>query len=175
MTKYDFLKEKTLPPQLQVALGYVGLTEKPGRGSNPTIMKWAQDLGVSRIYKDDDEPWCGVAHCAIVKESGQQMPYTGYEVLRAASWANYGKEVAGDPQLGDTLVFIRKGGNHVGFYVGHSATTFHVLGGNQSNRYGFIEIPKNRHSNTRRPVYAEGIVYESIYIPAFSPPSKNEA
>lgn len=151
--KYDFLHQEPGPVTLQIALKFVGITEIPGPRSNATILSWAKDLGVEDIYKNDDMAWCGLSHCEVIKMAQLPMPFRSYEVLRAASWVKWGEGV-GTAMFMDTLVFHRSGGHHVGFYVGESKKSYHVLGGNQSNRYGFSELAKDRCIAVRRPLYA---------------------
>ena len=55
--------------------------------------------------------------------------------------------------LGDILIFSRKGGNHVGTYVGENKNHFYVFGGNQSNTTNITLISKDRCIGVRRPVY----------------------
>lgn len=127
-----------------------GVKEKPGKGSNPVIMDWADDLDVH--YPDDDVPWCGlfVAHCMRVGAPDDTQPQN---VLGARQWLCFGKSC--DPVYGAVLVFWRgkKSGwqGHVGFYVGEDATAFHVLGGNQSNSVNVTRISKSRLLGARWP------------------------
>jgi len=55
--------------------------------------------------------------------------------------------------LGDILVFSRKGGGHVGFYVAEDATAYHVLGGNQSDSVSITRIAKSRLYSCQRAAY----------------------
>jgi cell wall-associated NlpC family hydrolase len=52
--------------------------------------------------------------------------------------------------LGDVLVFTRKGGGHVGIYVGQDKSCYHVLGGNQGDRVSIVRIEKTRCIGVRR-------------------------
>jgi len=54
------------------------------------------------------------------------------------------------PMLGDILTFTRKGGGHVGLYVGEDETHYHVHGGNQSDSVSFTRIAKTRFYEARR-------------------------
>ena len=75
--------------------------------------------------------------------------------LAAKSWVNFGTVVnTNDAVLGDTLIFSRKGGGHVGTYVGESTDSFFVLGGNQSDKVNITRILKNRLFAIRRPLYS---------------------
>jgi cell wall-associated NlpC family hydrolase len=80
------------------------------------------------------------------------------------------------PMLGDTLVFKRPGGGHVGIYVGEDSQCYHVMGGNQSNAYGFTRIAKGRLVAARRPKYInqpENV--RVIHLAATGAISKDEA
>ena len=72
--------------------------------------------------------------------------------MRALKYQAFGVPV-NQAMLGDTLIFKREGGGHVGTYIAESDTTYHVLGGNQGNRVSIIEIEKKRFVAARRPVY----------------------
>jgi uncharacterized protein (TIGR02594 family) len=72
--------------------------------------------------------------------------------LWARNWTKYGVRSA-KPGLGDVLVFARGSGGHVGFYIAEDKTTYHVLGGNQSNKVCITRISKDRFLAARRPVY----------------------
>ena len=131
----------TLPRTIAVALTLLGTKEVVGRGSNKTIIEWRDELnaaaGVAPLaqkvagYSDDDIAWCGLFAAIVVFRAGKAVVK---DPLWARHWAKFGTGVAA-PGLGDVLVFERDGGGgHVGFYVGEDATTFHVLGGNQSKR-----------------------------------------
>ena len=77
---------------------------------------------------------------------------------------------------GDVLVFKRKGGGHVGLYVGHDASAFHVLGGNQSDRVSITRLSRNRLVAVRRPAYrAQPANVRPIPLAASGSLSVNEA
>jgi uncharacterized protein (TIGR02594 family) len=150
---YEWLNAEGAPKMLVEALKLYGLKEMPGKGkSNPEILKWAKELGVSKIYEDDDIAWCALSHAIVAKRAGKEVPFTGYDLLRAKSFAKWGME-SKTPQLGDTLVFQRPNGFHVGLYVGEDKEAYHVLGGNQGNAYNIMRIAKNRLYAARRPDY----------------------
>ena len=135
------------------ALKHYGTLEHVGKGSNPNIMAWAKEVGVSGWYTDDDIPWCGLFVGVVAKRCG--YPFSAAKLLAAKQWANWG--VAADrPKLWDVLVFVRPGGGHVGFYVGENEKAFLVYGGNQSNAVGFAWIDKSRLVAARRPQYKIG-------------------
>lgn len=155
---YRWLQAEPGPKMLIEALKLYGIKEIPGAKSNPVIMGWAKHLGVDNIYKNDDDAWCSVAHAFVATSAGKEVPMKGYDLLRAKEWANFGNPMPlMSAMLGDTLIFNRPGGYHVGLYVGEDYNAYHVLGGNQSNQYGFTRISKDRLFRVRRPVFKTGV------------------
>ena len=135
----------TEPLWLTYAREHIGLKEIPGPKHNPTIIKWLVKL--KAWWRDDETPWCGtfVAHCfdALALPPAKHW-------YRAKDWLNWGVAVA--PRLGAVAVFDRKGGGHVGFLVGETATTYAVLGGNQNNEVNVMSIAKIRLMGCRWPL-----------------------
>lgn len=156
-TKYKWLNTIGTMPKLVIAgLSFLGLKEYPGSTNNPVIMDMAKRLGVENIYTSDAIAWCALFISYLCVISDKPMPFTSYDILRAASYKDWGSPVPkGQEALGDILVFSRPGGNHVGIYIAESETTFHVLGGNQSDSVNFTEINKKRLTACRR-YYAIG-------------------
>lgn len=150
--KFKFLLDEPGPRMLQEALKLVGIKEIVGPKHNPEILKMADYLGIGHIYKADETAWCGLAHGYVIVRAGKYLPLKGYDILRALKYLEFGVPVH-TPELGDTLVFKREGGGHVGLYVAETPNTYIVLGGNQSNMYGFTEILKSRLVGARRPKY----------------------
>jgi hypothetical protein len=72
------------------------------------------------------------------------------------------------------LVFARKGGGHVGFYVGEDATAYHVLGGNQGNAVNVMRIAKDRCIAIRWPE-GEPVVGKPVILASNGQLSRNEA
>lgn len=177
--KYDWLKKmQGLPKMVQEAikLGALNTTEYPGAKDNPEIIALAIEADVKKIYTNDEIPWCALAHTVIALRAGKDVDFTGYDRLRAKSFANWGKQVL-IPMLGDTLVFGRAGGYHVGIYIGEDDTCFHVAGGNQSNQYNITRIEKKRMIAARRPEYSIGLpaTVKRIILSGTGEISKNEA
>jgi len=158
-----------LPRTIVEARKLVGTRETIGPKNNPVIMGWADEVGQVAIgykYTSDETPWCGLTAAVVAKRAGKTVP-TG--PLYALNWAAFGQPVAKragldtakpllfEPgkvaSLGDVLVFKRPGGGHVGFYIGEDATTYCVLGGNQSDSVGYTWIEKTRCVAVRRPAY----------------------
>ncbi|ARS27012.1 TIGR02594 family protein [Sphingomonas sp. KC8] len=151
--KYRFLNTlKPLPRMVQEALRLFDTREQPGPGNNPVIMRWVAELAdpaVSRVYTADAVPWCGLFLAIVARKAGKQ-PVD--QPLWALNWGRFGSAV-GQPMLGDVLTFVRPEGGHVAIYIGESARSYHVLGGNQSDRVCFAEIAKTRLRAARRPAY----------------------
>lgn len=149
------------PKMIQEALKLVGIQEYPGKMSNnPLIMGMAKDLAIpASLYPNDETAWCALSHSWICFKTGKPLPLSGsgVDLLRARSFLKWGV-VAPVPMFGDTLVFNRPGGYHVGIYAAEDITHYHVLGGNQANSYGFTRLDKKRLVGARR--------YYSIAAPA---------
>lgn len=158
---------------ITVAKSLIGTKEVPGARSNPTIIGWAKALGnrvLGMAYNDDSTPWCGlfVAHC--VKAAG----FTPAPIaVRASAWASWG--VACKPVPGCIVVFKRPGGGHVGFLVGQNATSYRVLGGNQSDSVNETWIEKSRAVATRWPAGVPVSGDPLPWIDAKGAVSRNEA
>lgn len=146
---YEWLWNEPGPKMILAALNLYGTKEVAGKGSNPVIMAWANDLGLDKVYSDDDIPWCGLLMAKIAKEAGKEIPNGP---LWALNWAKFGSPVT-TAMLGDVLVFKRPTGGHVGLYVGEDKVCYHVLGGNQGNMVNITRVEKNRKYAIRRPIY----------------------
>lgn len=143
---YVWLKNELSPKILVEAVKLIGTKEIVGKQHNPVILNWAKELNLSKIYTEDEIPWCGlfIAYCA--HKAGVQVVN---RPLWALNWAKYGTKVE-EPMLGDILTFKRNGGGHVGIYVGEDNRFFHVLGGNQNNSVNVTRIAKSRLHQARR-------------------------
>ena len=185
--QYRWLEAESGPRMIAEALKEFGTVEAPGEADNPKIIGWQAELeaaGLGRVYagvyRHDAIPWCGlftaiVAHRANIDRRSERNPPRLY--LSALEWAAFGTSVPkGAAALGDVLVFKRKGGGHVGLYVGHDASAFHVLGGNQSDRVSISRLSRNRLVAVRRPVYrAQPANVRPIPLAASGSLSVNEA
>lgn len=143
---YEFLQKETAPKVLVEAVKMIGTKEIVGSKHNPTILGWAKELGLQKVYNSDEIPWCGLAIAYACLKAGVQVID---KPLWALSWSKWGTEVS-EPMLGDILTFKRDGGGHVGFYVGEDKECFHVLGGNQGNQMCVSRIAKARLYKARR-------------------------
>ena len=147
--EYAWLEREGAPRMLVEALALYGTAEIKGNASNPTILAWAKEIGVSNAYTNENIPWCGLAMAVVAKRAGKEPPH---DPLWALNWRNFGKSVPA-PMLGDVLVFTRTGGGHVTMYIGESANDYHCLGGNQGDRVCIVREPKSRQHWARRPFY----------------------
>lgn len=137
------------PAWLTLARGQIGVRETPGPASTPTIMGWARKIGgwIAAFYADDSIPWCGLFVGWALASRGLKTPPN---LLGARAYEAWGRPLDhGAP--GAILVFARKGGGHVGFYVGEDETAYHVLGGNQSDMVCVKRIGKSRLTAIRWP------------------------
>lgn len=125
-----------------------GTFEFKGEDNNPLIIEWAKEVGgwIGSWYKEDSIPWCGLFMAVCAKRAN--FPFN-QKALSALAWADWGTPVD-TPMLGDVMTFKRKGGGHVGLYVGEDATAYHILGGNQSDMVNIKRIAKTRFHAARR-------------------------
>ena len=170
---YKWLEKETGPKMLIEALKLYGTKEMPGDKDNPEILEWAKETGLDRVYSADEIPWCGLFMAVIAKRAGKDVPENP---LWARNWAKFGQKVA-KGGLGDVLVFRRGNGGHVGLYIGEDKTSFHVLGGNQSNAVIITRILKTRLLAIRRPNWkiSQPESVRSIELNAVGIISTNEA
>jgi uncharacterized protein (TIGR02594 family) len=146
---YQWLLQEEAPRHLLKAMELYGVTETVGSKHNPVIMGWAKEVGLEKVYVNDEIPWCGLFAAIVMHRAGRPVVK---DPLWALNWNNFGVRVT-TPMLGDVLTFTRQSGGHVGFYVGEDATAYHVLGGNQGNQVNVVRIAKSRLSQARRPQY----------------------
>lgn len=171
--RYKYLLDEPAPKMLLEGLKLVGIKEVVGSQDNPVILGWAKGLGLENVYKSDETPWCGLVHAWIAVQAGKNPVANP---LWALNWAKFGSHID-EPMLGDTVVFNRPGGGHVGQYVGEDKDFYHVMGGNQGNMFGFTRIAKARLYAARRPLYSiatPGNV-RKIFLNSLGPVSTNES
>ena len=169
---YQWLAQEPAPRHLLKAVELYGVTETVGSKHNPVIMGWARELGLDKVYTSDEIPWCGL-YTAVVIHRAQRPVVEG--PLWALNWNKFGVQVT-TPMLGDILTFSRKGGGHVGFYVGEDSAAYHVLGGNQGNKVSVTRIAKSRLSQARRPAYnSQPSNIRRVFLAANGALSINEA
>jgi uncharacterized protein (TIGR02594 family) len=163
-----------LPPMLAAGLKELGTIETPGGGNNAKILAWAAEVGLEHVYTADSVPWCGLFMALCAHRAGFQPPANP---LWALNWNNFGARV-GQPGLGDVLTFTRTSGGHVAMYIGEDQATYHILGGNQSDKVSITRIAKTRLSAARRPTNQPGDTPPTVTPRRLSPVgtiSTNEA
>lgn len=146
--QYSWLYDEPGPRLLVEFLKLYGVVETPGAKNNPEILRWAKEIGLAHVYKHDSIAWCGLVMAYVAAQAGWDHAPKG-NALYARNWASWGDK-ADKPSLGDVLVFVRKGGGHVGIYVAEDKEAFHVLGGNQSDAVNIKRIAKSRLLDARR-------------------------
>lgn len=146
---YRWLLAETGPRMIVEAVALLGTVEVPGARSNPVILGWAGELGLTKTYSSDDIPWCGLFVGVVAKRAGKVIPDIP---LWALAWRGFGHAVDA-PMLGDVCVKARYGGGHVAIYVGEDDTHWHLLGGNQSDAVCIRRFPKSIPWTFRRPNY----------------------
>lgn len=136
---YRDLARGDLPKMLREAAALYGTTEEAGSRNDPQIMAWAAETSKQvKGYTADSIPWCGLFAAVCAHRAGWDIPENP---LWALNWLNFGTPID-NPGIGDILVWRRKGGGHVGFYVGEDDTHYHVLGGNQGDKVSIIRLTK---------------------------------
>lgn len=144
--QYQWLEKETGPKVIVESVKIYGTKEIVGKLHSKEILGWAEDLGLKKVYTNDEIPWCGLFVAIVVKRSKFEPVE---KPLWARDWVNFGTKQK-EAMLGDILVFTRDSGGHVGFYVGEDDTCYHVLGGNQSNMVNTTRILKSRCIDIRR-------------------------
>ncbi len=143
---YNYLKSNS-PNVIDEAIKYLGIQEVLGKEHNPIIMQWADELGLRKIYTNDEIPWCGLYVAIVCKRADKEVVTNP---LWARNWLKFGTKQP-TAMLGDILVFSRGTGGHVGFYVGEDKDCYHVLGGNQGDKVCVTRVRKLRCIGVRRP------------------------
>lgn len=154
--EYSFLQNETAPAMLVEALKHYGTLEHRGADNNPSIIKWAKEVGgkVENVYLADSIPWCGLFMAVVAKRCNYALPK---DPLWALNWGTFGVSQK-QAMLGDVLTFVRKTdtgstAGHVAMYVGEDVDAYHILGGNQSDAVTITRIAKSRLYAIRRPKF----------------------
>lgn len=127
------------PRWLTVARGYVGQREVKGKKHNPHILRWWQLIRAG--FTDDETYWCAGFVGGVLEECGIKSTRSA----AARSYEKWGTKIA-TPLVGCVVTFARRGGGHVGFYVGETATHILVLGGNQGDMVNVSRYSKTSQS-----------------------------
>lgn len=121
-----------------------GVAETPGAQATPRILEYFQTTTYNT--QSDETPWCS----AFVNWALRQAGVQGTLSAAAASWIYWGVGTA--PRTGAITVIrnasaanssLSSSGNHVGFLVSDTPTSFILLGGNQNNRVKISHYPKS--------------------------------
>lgn len=97
-------------------------------------------------------PWCGDAMDTALALALPQEPRPGdlgKNPYWALNWQYLGKETR--PVYGAIGVFKRTSGGHVGILIGEDATSYRVLGGNQSDSVSRTWVRKDQFVGARWP------------------------
>jgi len=132
------------------AIKYLGVHELDGPKSNPLIRSWILQSADWLDQDDSKTAWCGCFRGAIGIATATGAPENHF---RAASWRQWGIAVdkLENAIKGDTLIFTRRGGFHVGLFSGLSDNGNPlVLGGNQSDSVSIAEYDKDHLLSIRR-------------------------
>lgn len=129
--------EEYIPPYLSIALSQIGVTEVPGRESNPIIDEYLKTAG---LPSDDEIPWCA----AFVNWCLKQEGFDGTGKANARSFLDWGLPIwcnghfLSSAELVGSIVVLARGNKpwmgHVGFFLDKDEGAICLLGGNQSNR-----------------------------------------
>lgn len=137
---------------IERASDWLGVREVKGKGDNPTIMGWAQDLDI--WYPGDDTPWCGLFAADVNHYANPNEPQN-FNRLGARAWLEWGKDAGSafdHPPLGGTVVFWRTHktnswhGHVAPAITGVSGDGMHIrcIGGNQSDEVNERWFPVDR-------------------------------
>ncbi|BCH32647.1 hypothetical protein MesoLjLc_45770 [Mesorhizobium sp. L-8-10] len=135
---------EVVPPWIAIARAKIGQHEKI---HNKTLRDWLKSDGHT-LGDPAKLPWCGdfVETCLALALPDEPLPGNPYWAL---NWRQFGRPID-IVALGAVAAFVRPGGGHVGFVVGHDRSYFHVLGGNQTNAVTITKIAKDRLSGPLR-------------------------
>lgn len=130
-------------PWWPFVLGELGVKERAGDADNPRILEYLRTTTLPESMIEDETAWCSAAANWCMKQAG--IPGTGK--ANARSWLEWGSMMI-EPVYGCIVVLWRESPQsklgHVGFYVGHSATSIYLAGGNQNNEFSIAPYPKAR-------------------------------
>lgn len=135
-------------PWISYARSILGYHE---RRDSAALRKWFGNTVASWV-DPSEVSWCGafVATCLKKWDPDLEVPTN---ILGARQWGNFGEACV--PQRGAILTFWRVSKSswqgHVGFMVGQDSTTYHVLGGNQSDAVTITRLDKGRLLQSRWP------------------------
>lgn len=125
-----------------------GQRESSGASDNPHIVAMYRDAGFPNITADETA-WCAAYVGAILKRAGVAASGS----LMARSYLNWGEAIA-EGTSGAVAIFSRGSDpslGHVAFWLGETANSVVVLGGNQSDAVSVSACSKDRLLGLRIP------------------------
>lgn len=134
-----------------VAKGYLGTREIPGKNHHPVIVRWLR--ACKSWVSDDETAWCS----AFVNFCARELGYESTGELNARSWLEVGETIPlSQARKGDVIILWRvsptswKG--HVAFLDHYNATRglLYLLGGNQNDEVNITAYPVSRLLGVRR-------------------------
>lgn len=130
------------PPWLIQGLKELGVKEVPGAAHNPAVLAYYREAGHPEI-DNDETAWCAAFAGAMLERAG--VPSS--KDLAARSYLTWGKKLE-KPRRGCVTVFWRGSPRswtgHVAFWMGETAESVTVLGGNQGNAVSLAQYPKSQ-------------------------------
>jgi uncharacterized protein (TIGR02594 family) len=124
-------------PWFELARSQLGVKELAGAASNPEVLAYYSEAGVSQA--NDSVPWCAAFVGAMLRRSG----YKGTGSLMARSYLNWGTKLD-KPQRGCVVIFKRGAppAGHVAFVDEWTANAIRCVGGNQSDAVTVASYPR---------------------------------
>lgn len=155
LTPTNASKPFVSPPEVKVELPWmIEATRRKGmreRQDKSALWAWLKSGGGS-VGDPTKNPWCGdfVETSIALTLPNETLPVNPY---LARNWQSFGMSCI--PRYGAVMVFWRGSRNgysgHVAFYVGEDASTYSILGGNQSDAVTITRIAKSRLLGARWP------------------------
>jgi len=130
-------------PWMETAKTQIGVKEKQGPGTDPTVMSYHKASGWWGTEDNNADPWCASFVAWVMKAHNYTPPQ---DAFRAKEWINFGRALPRSaPTYGSIAIKNRSGGGHVGFVVGTntSKTKLYILGGNQDDSVNVSEYPRD--------------------------------
>lgn len=126
-----------MPTMLQVMQSRIGIAEVAGKGTNPVIDKWADQVGWPNLT--DNDAWCSICACSAADDAGLPMPALNVRPA-ARGWLTWGVAVPlDDVKPGDVAVWPRnnsKWQGHVNVVEVIEDDWVVCIGGNQAGPKG---------------------------------------
>lgn len=135
-------------PWLTIACGLLGLHEDPTGAIAPKVKALFADAGHPEV-SGGDVAWCAAFAGACLERAGVRSTRS----LSARSYLDWG-EAPSPPAPGAIVVLSRPpdpAQGHVGFFVGETAQSVLLLGGNQGNGVSIAAFAKSRVLGYRWP------------------------